>query len=202
MMTIDPTLYGPVFEELLSGRQFAGLVADSPNTAAETALGGLTLEDAFSGFSVRNAQMALACFCGLWIYHDFQEPAHRLCQSISNPTGCYWHGILHRRQPDFKNANYWFRRTGEHVIHPRLAAQASVLAAAEPSWPGIAFLTDSAAWDAQAFTDLCEASIAGHAPAQRLCLAIQQLEWELLFDYCFQQAIGNGEEPQERTLDD
>ena len=36
----------------------------------------------------------------------------RLIQEAKGDLGSYWHGMLHRREGDFDNARYWFRRAG------------------------------------------------------------------------------------------
>ena len=60
--------------------------------------------------------MALACMAGLWLRHDFLDESHRISQDLENPSGSYWHGIMHRRELDFSNAKYWFRRVGMHRV--------------------------------------------------------------------------------------
>ena len=45
--------------------------------------------------------MAACCLCGLWLLHDFLDESHSLSQEITTDTGSYWHGIMHRREPDY-----------------------------------------------------------------------------------------------------
>lgn len=55
---------------------------------------------------------------GILLHHDFLDESHQVSQTlegIGNPrTADYWHGIMHRREPDAGNASYWFRRVGSH----------------------------------------------------------------------------------------
>ena len=49
---------------------------------------------------------------GLLYALDALDPAHSIFQDDPSPLGSYWHGMLHRREGDFDNARYWFRRAG------------------------------------------------------------------------------------------
>ncbi len=45
------------------------------------------------------------------IYLNDLEGAHSLIQDLSgNQEAAYLHGMIHRREGDFWNANYWFRQ--------------------------------------------------------------------------------------------
>jgi hypothetical protein len=73
-----------------------------------------------------------------------------------------------------------------------LAEQAHVAASLRDSASRLGE-TRPRAWDPFAFVDECQAAVRGKSNAFERCLDLQQLEWELLFDYCFQAAIGHGE---------
>lgn len=57
---------------------------------------------------------------GLWLYVDALDRSHRISQGIDDSTGSFWHGIMHRREGDFSNSHYWFRRAGLHPVMERI----------------------------------------------------------------------------------
>jgi hypothetical protein len=68
---------------------------------------------------------AIALKAGLFQIHDYLDASHELSQSIEGQgrraDGDYWHAIMHRREPDYSNAKYWFRHVGSHPIFAALA---------------------------------------------------------------------------------
>jgi hypothetical protein len=111
---------------------------------------------------------------GLYLYLGCWDAAHSTADSVENPNGYFWHAIVHRQEPDAGNAGYWFRKTGNHPIFSRLAAEAG----------GIGY-REGREWDPFAFVDFCES--AAQKPGSReeqLAIQVQLVEWQLLFDYC------------------
>ena len=57
----------------------------------------------------------------LWLAANELDRSHRISQSIDDPDGSYLHGVMHRREGDFDNAKYWFRRASNHPVEAALA---------------------------------------------------------------------------------
>lgn len=118
---------------------------------------------------------------GLWLYLADFEACHRTAQDLASPEGSYWHGILHRQEPDDWNAGYWFRATGRHAIHAALVEEARALARRHSA----AHWQPGASWDAEDFIRFCaRARREPGSEAERLARAVQMAEWRLLFEWC------------------
>jgi hypothetical protein len=180
MATFEPQAYSPAVAEILRDPRLSPLGPGAPNRAGRARLETLTPEAALVPNAVRDGSMARAFLAGLWLYHDFLDESHHISQEIATPTGSYWHGIMHRREPDPSNAAYWFRRVGVHPIFEPLAMQAQNLGLRSRS-PG---------WDPFEFINLCEKHRGTSTPGEMMLRRVQQREWELLFDWCFRQATG------------
>jgi hypothetical protein len=183
MASFDGKAYGPVIAEILQETRLMPLGPGQPNQSAHAKLDALTPEKAFAHAKIRDRNMANACCAALWLYHDYLDQSHTVSQDIDTTTGSYWHGILHRREPDYGNAKYWFRRVGSHAIFPTLV---SALPQTAPK-----VLTQKGSWDPMAFIDLCEKAAGNDASLEDVCRQIQQCEWEILFDYSYRNAIGD-----------
>src|SRR5712692_4831516 len=130
-MSISRTEYSTAINDLLRDQRLAPLGPGTPNTSARSRLTALTDESLLAPHPVRDAEMAAACRAGLWLYHDFLDEAHTISQEIHTPTGSYWHGLMHRREPDFANAAYWFRKVGAHPIFDSLGSAAQQIVSSE-----------------------------------------------------------------------
>lgn len=128
-----------------------------------------------------SARAPRAALAGLYLYFSCRDEAHEVAQADSSADGSYWHGIVHRQEPDAGNASYWFRRVGKHPVFPELVEPAQAIAAAHPD----ADLNFAKTWDPFSFIDICErARRQPGSELERASLEIQRAEWQRLFDYC------------------
>jgi hypothetical protein len=179
----EPNDYGPVLAQSIGEEPLQPLDSGSIDTTVEAMLSSLTVETAFAHTTVIDRPMAECCLAGIWLLHNGLDPAHNLCQDVPTPSGSYWHGVMHRREGDFGNAQYWFRRAGDHPAGKAIADHATAS-------PVTASLALSGDWDAVGFVDLCREALRG-SDQQLLeaCLMLQQDEWRALFDWCYLAAI-------------
>lgn len=110
------------------------------------------------------------CESGLWLLAGNLDRSHGISQQIDTAEGSFWHGVMHRREGDFGNAKYWFRRVGGHPVFDQLAEQV----------PGIYD-------DPLQFIDRCSRAVGSGTAAERTCAAAQWLEWQRLMAWSLQQ---------------
>ncbi|MGF1634738.1 MAG: hypothetical protein ACFCVE_12875 [Phycisphaerae bacterium] len=134
--------------------------------------------------------MAACVLSGLWLWHDFLDESHTISQAVESPSGSFWHAIMHRREGDFSNAKYWYRRTGQHPCMPGI--QGKVDDIIKPMSLDKRLLRVTAGgYDPATFVDLvAEAEAGSDAAFKGVCRDIQQVEWRTLFDYCLGMAAG------------
>ena len=176
-LDFDHRDYGHVVAALLGDDHVPELGPGEPNQRLRSQLAALTVQSLCPDGKIVDRQAAQCCVAGLWLWHDFLDESHRLSQEIDTIEGSYWHAIMHRREPDYGNAKYWFRRVGRHAIFEPLAAAAGELA------PG-------GHWDPFRFVDLCEAIARGRSQDEPLAREVARTEWRLLFNHCYRQAMG------------
>ena len=74
---------------------------------------------------------------GLHLLNDDIHNCHNIAQEHENPDGNYWHAILHRREPDYWNSKYWYKRVGNHPVIQQMK-------------------NEEVGWDPFEFVDQCE----------------------------------------------
>jgi hypothetical protein len=167
-----PADYGPDVSAILAldgdGERLMPLVMERCSSeAARERLRAASPPHMFAG--ARAPEMAL---CGLYVYFSCFEEAHAIADA-ETAEARYWHGIVHRQEPNTESAAYWFRQLGAHPIFPMLARAAG----------------QEHAWDPFAFIEMCEeARQQPGSELEALARGIQRAEWQILFDYCARPA--------------
>jgi hypothetical protein len=187
--SFDPMSFGKTACSLITAADLCELGPSEPNRTVAQQLQELDETALFGEQIVVDHDMAASCISGLWLLHNYLDDSHTISQSIDTATGSYWHGIMHRREPDFSNAKYWFRRVGDHELFSTLCDAARKLANEIGTDNNSEFLARQNQWDPFAFVDLCESAIHGKAN-ETLCRRIANIEWQILFCDCYQKAIG------------
>jgi hypothetical protein len=187
--TDEPVRYSAAVHALVEPLPLNELGPGQPHRALRPQLEALSHAALWPGQTVVDAQLADCCRAGLWLLHNYLDESHTISQSVETSTGTFWHGIMHRREGDYSNAKYWFRRVdSDHRVFEQLGLDAKgVLGRAASS--GSAAKLAAGDWDPFTFVDLCRAARPGSTD-ETVCRELQQLEWRRLFDHCYRGAVG------------
>jgi hypothetical protein len=190
MSSYVPPNYNELVARLVDRTELNDLGPGIADRSRHGELADLTVEQLVAPRPVQDQQMAETCLAGLWLLHDFLDESHEISQSLATIEGSYWHGIMHRREPDYENAKYWFRRVPTHPIHDDLTIAARDIATTADGDEQVQFLRTQKQWDAFAFVDLCRAAARERSTSKEICQRVQRLEWQMLFAYCWRGAGG------------
>src|ERR1051325_7518395 len=114
---------------------------------------------------------------GLWLLADDLEQSHTLCQNVPTIYGSAWHAVMHRREGDFSNSQYWFRRTSGIRWQGLSATLRRLITPLNPPEPIQQFLTADE-YQPAAFVDIVSSHHRRPDPAVTpLLLTIQRQEW-------------------------
>ncbi|MEX0745132.1 MAG: hypothetical protein WD118_05980 [Phycisphaeraceae bacterium] len=162
-------LLRPLFKALPLERAMEHLVvaADQP-TSPHVAL----VEEIVSHDALAEQPELVA---GLWLYVDDLDRSHAASQQIDTPTGSFWHAIMHRREGDFSNSKYWFRRTGKHPVMSRITTAGGSAGAG----------TTIGEYEPFTFVDRVQRAYdKGENVDWPELVAMQRREWRALFEWC------------------
>lgn len=109
---------------------------------------------------------------GLLYAYDALRESHRILQEIGSAEASYWHGMIHRREGDFENARYWFRRTGVLPAYSEMHMRASAFSP---------LMARQQNWDPYPLVGECEQARFGGDVNTPELVALQKIEFEVMF---------------------
>ena len=155
---LSPTLFVAIERTELPGLE------DGPSSAELAELLANHRELDWSMVDAASVDLALS---GLWLLAGDLDRSHSISQGIGSSEGSFWHGIMHRREGDFGNSKYWFRRVGSHPVLDQLPD-----------------LTDGDYSDPFDFVDQCSTAVRKGGEAYQRCQRAQWIEWQSLMVHC------------------
>jgi len=136
------------------------------------------LGQAVAALGLDGASAGLAKAAAL-LWHDHLDESHTVSQDIGSADGSFLHGIMHRREPDYPNAKYWFSRVGDHPCFPALASAATDYLDTAGDEALAKRLAPAGRWDPFAFVDAVEAAVHYGNPGEIESLRhVQRIEFE------------------------
>ena len=195
-MATPPTIpYSALCLEMLDQDRPYDLMPTRPHEPLRSRLQNASPRDLFTQADPIDNSAAKCCLAALWLWHDFLDESHQISQQIDTPEGSYWHAIMHRREGDFSNAKYWYRRVGKHAIFAPLSQSFAHLQNDDSTSSRLGNpLRDARPWDPYSFVDRCQTLASRSNTSQNagdlaFCRQIGKQEWRLLFDYCACKAL-------------
>ncbi len=190
----DLAEYGPTVRSILAdavGR--SQMMPLAPKRAVDsqglTSIRETPATNLFDGDKPASDEFAECVRSALLLYYSALDDSHAVSQGIQSPTGSFLHGIMHRQEPDYPNSKYWFRRVGRHELFPTLLAEAQQLRIRSSQVQED--LRAMREWDPEWFVNQCEQAVNCGGPQDVTAdlVAIQGLEWRLVFDYSYRRAL-------------
>lgn len=167
--------------------------AEAPTLGPERRAGTLSVAEIDNVLGPKPSPLVRAT---ILLWHDHLDEAHTISQAIETPDGSYLHGIIHRREPDYSNAKYWFNRVGRHACFPDVADAATAVLKLtyyqydKPAPP----LLVRGKWDPFAFIDACERACAnkGDKDLENALRQIQGAELSILLKRFLDKTVVSG----------
>jgi len=153
---------------------------ECPDIQALLKIRGYTARELAGARDLKDAVYGELLKCALLFLVDAMDEAHRVVQEMSGDDAAYWHGMIHRREGDFDNARYWFRRAGALPWFGALHSEVSKVSG---------LFASQSQWDPYLFTGQCEQEKFGAEELRDDLVRIQRIEFMHAMDYVWRCAV-------------
>lgn len=122
----------------------------------------------------------------LWLLEGDLEQSHRFSQRWETLNGSYWHAIMHRREGDWGNSKYWYRRASKNPLISSFKQTILAHHAYRAVMPELVRPVEVNDF-LEAWVDVNQQAVQPNA-SERLVNATRDLawvEWQLLLAHCF-----------------
>lgn len=120
----------------------------------------------------------------VWLWQDHSEEAHEAVQDLHDRESSWIHAILHRREPDYSNARYWFHRVGQPAAYATLGDRVKAWLKTSGDNSLLKEVMPNGKWDGLGMVAACEASDieSEDQPRIRALIQIQVLEFRMVLE--------------------
>ncbi|AEI40157.1 hypothetical protein [Paenibacillus mucilaginosus] len=161
-------------------------------------IGKLSVE----GFGEEEKPFALAVKSALHLFNESLDASHELSQELHTPEGSLLHGIMHRMEGDYPNAQYWLRLAGRlpfsDELGGRMQAYLREQDLARVGSPALRekleAMASQAVYDPASLTEAVEQQVTRSRDegAEVMLKHLQWMELRQLLDYCYVRSGGEG----------
>lgn len=117
----------------------------------------------------------------LLLWNDDLSGSHAIAQQLHSSLGSWIHGALHRREGDFANSKYWFRKTDERNTFMEMSkCAAQIIDATDMEIEEPLLSTIREKWDPFIFIDLCAMAASGCIVNKSVLEQLQVAELNLM----------------------
>lgn len=133
-----------------------------------------------------SAELQDLILAALWLLEGDLDQSHRFSQRWETLNGSYWHAIMHRREGDWSNSKYWYRRSSKNPVINSFKQTILAHHAYRAVLPELVRPMEVNEF-LEAWVDVNQKAVATEA-SDRLVTHVRELawvEWQLLLAHCF-----------------
>ena len=125
----------------------------------------------------------------LALCNDDLRLSHEVSQSINTPIGSWLHGCMHRREGDFSNSKYWYRKVGSHASFCKISSKFDGFLAQYSPKGEVKLKSLGKVWNPFDFIDLCSEAEFESRHIHKILKQAQLIELELLVEITMEEHL-------------